>query len=84
MVIEGEKVRIDQLGCHVDSVELRYEGLEATMTLAADDARLPVLETTFDAETGSGSVTAYPLLKTQHALTIAVKGAGEPIEFALP
>jgi len=84
VVTGGEKVRVDQLECRVDSVELRYEGSEATMTLAADGVRLPVLETTFDAETGSGSVTAYPLLKTQHALTIAVKGASEPIEVALP
>jgi hypothetical protein len=84
IVIDGEKVRIDQLECRVDSLELRYEGSEATMTLAADGERLPVLDTTFDPEIGSGSLTAYPLLKTQHALMIAIKGAGEPIEVPLP
>jgi len=82
--VGGEKVRLDQLECHVDSVQLRYEGTEAIITLAADGARLPVLGTTFDTETGSGSVTAYPLLRIHHALTIAIKGADEPVEVALP
>ena len=43
-----------------------------------------MLETTFDPETGSGSVTGYPLLKTQRVLAIAVKGADGPVEVALP
>jgi hypothetical protein len=84
VALGGEKVRVDQLDCRADSVELRYQGAEAMVTLAADGTRVPVLEATFDAETGSGSITAYPLLKTQHALTIAVKGAGDPIEVPLP
>jgi len=84
VVVDGEKVRLDQLECRTDSVELRYEGAEAAITLAADDARIPVLDTTFDRETGSGSVTAYPLLKSQRVLTIVVKGAGEPIDVSLP
>ncbi|HWL90186.1 MAG TPA: hypothetical protein VNP90_02370, partial [Actinomycetota bacterium] len=84
VIVDGEKVRLDQLECRTDSVELRYEGAEAAITLAADDARVPVLDTTFDRETGSGSVTAYPLLKSQRVLTIVVKGAGEPIDVSLP
>ena len=43
-----------------------------------------MLETSFDAETGSGSVTAYPVMKTQSVLTIGVKGAADPVEVALP
>lgn len=82
--VGGEKVWLDQLECHVDSLELRYEGMEAAITLTADGARVPVLEVTFDAETGSGSVTAYPLLKTQSVLTIAIKGADGSIEVQLP
>jgi len=82
--VGGEKLRLEQLVCHVDTSELRYEGTEATITLTADGARVPVLETAFDAETGSGSVTAYPLLKIHHILTIAIKGAAEPIEVLLP
>jgi len=84
VVVGGEKVRLDELECRADSAELRYAGAEAAITLAADGARIPVLETSFDAEAGSGSVTAYPLLKTHGALTIAVRGAGDPIEVRLP
>jgi len=82
--VGGEKVQLDQLECRIDSIELRYEGAEAVITLVADGARIPVLEASFDPETGSGSVTAYPLLKTQHHLTIGVRGADGPIEVALP
>ncbi len=82
--VGGEKVRLDQLVCHVDTSEFRYEGTEAVITLSADGDRVPVLETTFDAETGSGLVTAYPLLKIHHVLTIVIKGADEPIEVLLP
>jgi hypothetical protein len=84
VVVGGEKVQLDQLECRIDTTELRFEGAEAVITLAADGHRIPVLETTFDPETGSGSVTAYPLLKTQRVLAIAVKGAGGPVEVALP
>ena len=84
VVVGGEKVRLVQLGCRADSTELSYEGAEAAMTLAADRTRLPVLETSFDGETGSGAVTAYPLLKVHRILTIAVKGAGDPVELSLP
>jgi hypothetical protein len=84
-VVAGkEKVRVDQVECATDSIRVGYEGVEAALTLAADGARLPVLETTFDEGRGVGTVTAYPLLKTQRELTIAVKGAGEPIEVRLP
>ena len=55
-------------------------GLRPSITITADGARVPVLEATFDAETGSGSVTAYPVLKTHRVLTIAIKGAGGSIE----
>jgi hypothetical protein len=82
--VGGEKVRLDRLECASDSIRLNYEGAEASITVTADDVRLPVLESTFDAETGAGSVTAYPVLKTQSVLTIAVKGAGHPVEVPLP
>jgi hypothetical protein len=82
--VGGEKVRVDHLECRTDSVRLAYEGAEAQVMLAADGTRLPVIDTSFDAETGAGSVTAYPLLKTHGVLTIAVKGAGQPIDVPLP
>jgi hypothetical protein len=83
VAVDGEKVRLDQLECRSDSVELHFEGTETPMTLSADGVRLPVLETSFDTETGIGSVTAYPVMKTQSVVTIAIKGA-DPVEVALP
>lgn len=78
------KVRLDQLECRADQVELRYEGAEAAITLTADGARLPILEAAFDAESGAGTVLAYPVLKTHQTVTVAVKGAGDPLEVRLP
>ena len=78
------KVSLDQLDCRTDSVELRYEGTEAAITLAADGARLPVLDATFDAEIGAGTVVAYPIMKTQAVVTVSIKGAGDPLEIRLP
>lgn len=82
--VGGEKVRVDHLACRADSSRLAYEGAEAHVTLAADGSHLPVLDASFDPETGAGSVTAYPLLKSHEVLTIAVKGAGKPIDVRLP
>jgi hypothetical protein len=80
----GDKVLLDRLECRTDTIVLHTDGAEATFTLSADGARVPVLETSFDAETGSGSVTAYPLLKTQRSLAIGLRGAPDPVEVALP
>jgi hypothetical protein len=82
--VGGEKVLLDRLECRTDTIALHYEGVEAAITLAADGARVPVLEASFDVETGSGSVTAYPLLKNHHVLTIGVRGAADPIDVPLP
>jgi hypothetical protein len=83
VVVDGGKVRLDQLECRSDSAELRFEGTETPMTLSADGIRLPVLDASFDAESGAGSVVAYPVMKTQSVLTISIKGA-DPVEVALP
>jgi hypothetical protein len=82
VVVGDGKVRIDQLQCRGDSIEVRYEGTEAPITLTADGNRLPVLDTIFDAETGAGGVVAYPVLKTQSVLTISIKGA-DPVDVPL-
>jgi hypothetical protein len=76
-------VRIDELACKSDSMELRYGGAETSFTLAADGARLPVLETAFDSGSEVGSVLAYPVLKTQSVVRISVRDA-DPIEVPLP
>jgi hypothetical protein len=80
----GGKVRVDRIECASDSVRIVYEGVEAPASVSADGTKLPVLESSFDAETGSGSVVAYPMLKTQRRLEVAFKGAPEPVEIALP
>lgn len=84
VAVGDEKLRLDELECRSDSVELRYEGVEAAITVSADGARLPVLDASFSAVTGAGSVVVYPVLKSQGAVTIAVKGAGDPVEVRLP
>jgi hypothetical protein len=83
VAVGDAKVRIDQLLCRTDSTELRYEGSEAAITLTAGGIRLPVLDATFDGETGAGSVVAYPVLKTHAVVTIAIKGA-DPMDVPLP
>jgi hypothetical protein len=82
--VGGDKVRVDAIDCASDSTRLAYEGAEASIAVAADGAKVPVLEESFDAETGSGAVTTYPLLKTHHELTVAVKGASAPLRIRLP
>jgi hypothetical protein len=81
----GPKVRIDQLECAGDLMTLRYASTGAVdVRLTADGARVPVLEAAFDDAAGVGSVTAYPLLKSQAGLSIEVRGGAGPIEVALP
>ena len=82
--VGGEKVRLETIECASDSARLAYDGAEASIALAADGARLPILETIFDDETGSGAVTMYPLLKTQRELTVSVKGSPSPVRVRLP
>ena len=81
----GEKVRLDRLECRTDTIVLHHEGAEATITLAADGGRSAGPgDGLRRRRPGSGSVTAYPLLKTHRVLTIVVRGAADPIEVALP
>ncbi|MGH2679241.1 MAG: hypothetical protein ACRDG8_01950 [Actinomycetota bacterium] len=84
-VVTGDgKVRLDVLECRGDSVELRYEGPETTIGLAADGRRLPVLDATFDEGSGTGTVVAYPVLKAHALVTISVRGADDLVEVRLP
>ena len=82
--VGGGKVRVDRLECSSDSISVTYEGNEASLSLAADGDRLPILETAFEAETGIGVVTAYPVLKSQQRVAVSIKGADEPVEIRLP
>jgi hypothetical protein len=77
-------VRVDRVECGSDAVRIAYEGVEVPVTVSADGSKLAVLEATFDAETGTGSVLAYPVLKSQRSLEVSFKGASAPVEIALP
>jgi hypothetical protein len=55
-----------------------------TIRLAVDDEPLTILESDFDQETGSGRVTAYPVMRTHSRLSIDVRGLPAPIELRLP
>ena len=78
------EVRVERIECASDSIRVAYEGTEVSVSLAADGSKVPVLESTFDPDSGTGAVTAYPVLKTQRRLTVTVKGGGDPIEVDLP
>ncbi|HEY7667380.1 MAG TPA: hypothetical protein VIE12_04575 [Actinomycetota bacterium] len=81
----GTKARLELLECAGDSSTLRYAATEPVdVRLFADGARVPVLESAFDEAQGRGSVTAYPLLKSQGAVTIDVRGGPAPVEIPLP
>ena len=82
--VGGEKVRLDRVECASDSITIAYEGSEASLSIAADGAKLPVLEAAFDPESGTGVVTAYPVLKAQRRLEVSIRGASEPVEVTLP
>jgi hypothetical protein len=82
--VGDDEVRLERLECASDSISVAYEGGEASLSLTADGTRLPVLDSTFDPDTSTGLVTAYPVMKTQHRLAVSVKGAAEPIEIHLP
>jgi hypothetical protein len=82
----GERVRlgegvvdIEQLECSGDSIRvgLRVEPPSPlTVKLTADGRRVQILDVEIDETTGKGRVTAYPLLRSDDALTISLKGRG--------
>ena len=55
--VAGQKVRLDELECRATRSSSGTTGPEASFTLTADGTRVPVLEATFDEETGAGTVT---------------------------
>jgi hypothetical protein len=83
----GPKVHVEQVECGGETIRVAYSvspAEEVTIRLAADDDPLTILESEFDQETGSGRVTAYPVMRTQSRLTIDVHGLPAPIELRLP
>jgi len=83
----GPKVHVEQVECGGDTIRVAYSVSpveDVTIRLAVDDDPLTILESEFDPETGSGRVTAYPVMRTHSRLTIDVRGLAAPIELPLP
>lgn len=79
------KVRIEQLGCAADHVDVSYEAPEPIVVkLLADGRPLATVRHEHDAGSGHGTVTTYPVLRAEDHVTIQVRGASEPIEVRLP
>ena len=79
------KVRIGELTCSADRVQVSYEAPDRIgLKLLADGRPLPTLEHEHDAETGRGTVTAYPVLRGEGRVSIEVRGAKAPIDVRLP
>jgi hypothetical protein len=83
----GAKVHVEQVECGGDSIRLVYTvspAEEITISLAVDGDPLTILDSELDLETGSGRVTAYPVLRSHTRLMIEVDGLPTPIELRLP
>ena len=86
-VENGPRVHVEQVECGGESIRVSYTTTppEAVpLHLSADGSALTVLESEFDAETGRGRVTAYPVMRTQSTLTIDIRGLPTPIQLDLP
>ena len=83
----GPRVHVERVECGGDAIRVAYTVSPAevvTIRLAVDDEPLTILESDFDQETGSGRVTAYPVMRTHSRLSIDVRGLPAPIELRLP
>lgn len=89
----GERVRLGDGRVHVEQVDCSGDSIrialaveppsEVTVKLNADGRRLEVLEVEIDEDTGRGRITAYPLLRTDGVLRIALKGRGRGAEASI-
>ncbi len=86
-VENGPKVHVEQIECGGESIRVSYTTSppEAVpVRLAADGTSLTILETEFDAESGRGRVTAYPVMRTHSRLSIDVRGLPAPSSWSCP
>ena len=77
------RVRVEQLDCAGDSVKLLMRvdpPGPVTVRLSADGRRLEILESEIDETTGRGRVVAYPVLRTDAAVRVEIKGKGRGAE----
>jgi hypothetical protein len=85
--LEEATVHVEQVDCAGDSIKvhLRIEpaGEVTSLKLFADGRRLQVLELEIDEVTGRGKATAYPLMRTDAALRVELKGRSKGSEAAV-
>jgi hypothetical protein len=89
----GERVRLGDGTVHVEQVDCTGDSIrialaveppsEVAVKLNASGRRLEVLEVDIDEDTGKGRVTAYPLLRTDEVLRIALKARGRGVEASI-
>jgi len=73
--VKTGSVAWETLECTNDGARLTFAADESpSPKLEIDGSSLPVLEVSFDAETGRGSVLAYPILRSHQRLTIGLRG----------
>ena len=84
----SRRVDIDSLECTGDSIVLHLVAQPAEpppLRLAASGKQLPVVAAKVDEQTGRGTVSAYPLLRTDSELSISLAGArAEALDVRLP
>jgi hypothetical protein len=81
--LDEATVLVEQVDCAGDSIKvhLRVEpAAEIGLKLFADGRRLQVLELELDEESGRGKATAYPLMRTDEAMRVELRGRGKGSE----
>jgi hypothetical protein len=79
------KVRIERVECGSDRIQVVYESSDrASMKLSAGGRNLAILDDEHDGDAGWGTLTAYPLTRTEDRLSIEIKGAADPLIVRLP
>lgn len=74
----GPKVQLEHLDLVADSARLQFWAEEPVdLRVFADGDALTVLDDEFDAETGKGRLTVYPVLRAHGALRVEVRPRGK-------
>lgn len=86
VVLGATKVLVEQVECGGDSIKVHFVATPpepVKVRLSAEGRRLELLETEHDETSGRGKLTAYPLMKTDGALRIELKGRGRGVDASL-
>ena len=78
------EVHIDHVDCGSDAIKMAYTGeMEGAFRFSADGRDLPVVDAEFEATSGKGKITAYPVRRSEVSLRIECKG-GPAMDVTLP